>query len=152
MKSVILAGIVSILLASRVAFARPVQVYTYERLLKEADLVVFATATKTEGTTDTLPEDGYLTGQNTTFTIHHALQGKADGTDIKVLHFTFTDDDLKETIGNGPRLVVFKIEKGPKNGWRSEYLLFLKRRKDGRYEPVSGPIDPVDSVREVSRP
>ena len=31
-----------------------------------------------------------------------------------------------------------------------EYLLFLKRLKDGRYEPVSGRIDPAPSVREVS--
>jgi hypothetical protein len=30
-----------------------------------------------------------------------------------------------------------------------EYLLFLKRGKDGRYEPVSGRIDPILSVREM---
>jgi hypothetical protein len=33
-----------------------------------------------------------------------------------------------------------------------EYLLFLKLRKDGRYEPVSGRVDPEFSVRELHAP
>jgi hypothetical protein len=35
---------------------------------------------------------------------------------------------------------------------KPEYLLFLKRGKDGRYEPVSGRIDPVLCVREMYWP
>ena len=30
-----------------------------------------------------------------------------------------------------------------------EYMLFLKKRSDGRYEPVSGQYDPDDSVKLV---
>ncbi|HQR42137.1 MAG TPA: hypothetical protein PLX97_05620, partial [Gemmatales bacterium] len=30
------------------------------------------------------------------------------------------------------------------------YMLFLKKRADGKYEPVSGQIDPVDSVKMMS--
>jgi hypothetical protein len=30
--------------------------------------------------------------------------------------------------------------------------LFLKARKDGRYEPVSGQYDPALSVRELNSP
>jgi len=33
-----------------------------------------------------------------------------------------------------------------------EYLLFLKRRTDGRYEPISGQMDAALSVREVAEP
>ena len=33
-----------------------------------------------------------------------------------------------------------------------DYLLFLKKRDDGRYEPVTGQMDAAESVREVSRP
>ena len=33
-----------------------------------------------------------------------------------------------------------------------QYMLFMKRMKDGRYEPASGHIDPVMSIRRVSAP
>ena len=33
-----------------------------------------------------------------------------------------------------------------------QYLLFLKRSADGHFEPVSGQIDAVLSVREIYRP
>jgi hypothetical protein len=36
--------------------------------------------------------------------------------------------------------------------YKFEYLLFLKKRGDGRYEPVSGRIDPLLSVRELFNP
>lgn len=35
---------------------------------------------------------------------------------------------------------------------RPEYLLFLKRRQDGKYEPLSGRVDPALSIREVFHP
>jgi hypothetical protein len=42
---------------------------------------------------------------------------------------------------------AFKAELG-----RPEYMLFLRLRKDGRFEPVSGEVDPVLSVRELHPP
>jgi hypothetical protein len=39
---------------------------------------------------------------------------------------------------------TFKAGLGP-----PEYMLFLRLRKDGRYEPVSGEIDPALSIREL---
>ena len=58
---------------------------------------------------------------------------------------------------NGPLLVSFRrtsLELRTKEGGKLElgvpsYLLFLKARKDGRYEPVSGRVDPELSVREL---
>lgn len=152
MKSALVIATIITGLASDLAIARPIQIYNYERLLKEADLVVFATPTKTEDTGESLADnEGYLTGQNTTFKINYVLQGKTDSTEMKVFNCRFVDDEAKE-VGNGARLVVFRIA-ALQNGWRdSEYLLFLKRRNDGRYEPVSGQIDPVDSVKEISTP
>ena len=35
---------------------------------------------------------------------------------------------------------------------KPEYLLFLKKGKGGRYEPVSGRTDPALSVRELFHP
>jgi hypothetical protein len=37
-------------------------------------------------------------------------------------------------------------------GQRPQYLLFLKKRPDGRYEAVSGQIDPSLSAREMYSP
>jgi hypothetical protein len=85
-----------------------------------------------------------------------------------VLHFKF--GELKRglrprtsdvIIENGPLLVAFrtgavivKAEGEERNTVlpTPEYLLFPKRMQDGRYEPVSGRIDPALSVKEVSAP
>jgi hypothetical protein len=78
---------------------------------------------------------------------------------LTVLHYRLPDG--VEVI-NGPLLVKFRKDavtlKGTINGkafkaglGRPEYMLFLRLRKDGRYEPVSGEIDPILSVRELNR-
>jgi hypothetical protein len=62
-------------------------------------------------------------------------------------------------IENGPLLVTFRtkgihleLAGAPISLGAPEYLLFLKLRKDGRYEPVSGRVDPEFSVRELYTP
>jgi len=150
------------------AEARLTRKWNYDDLLKEADLVVLAEAVRTERADDTPPNHSWpleLVAQNTTFKVHLILKGKAEGEQIKVLHFKFGElkkglDPKSSMIVDGPNLVAFRtgpVTAGPGNSKRiitpaPEYLLFLKKMKDGRYEPVSGHIDPVDSIREVSRP
>ena len=77
-------------------------------------------------------------GVTTTFEVSHVLEGKT----LKVLHFRLKGD---VRVKNGPDLVDFRTKgfnirtKTMKAGvGPPEYLLFLKRRDDGRYEPVSG--------------
>ena len=131
--------------------------WPYDKLMKESDLVVIATAVKTEDAGDAPPKHSWpaeLVGQNTTFEVKHALKGKAPDKQIKVLHFKFgdlkkernLDEILDALIFNGPLLVAFPSKNAP------EHLLFLKALKDGRYEPVSGRIDPRLSVRRLSDP
>jgi hypothetical protein len=86
----------------------------------------------------------------------HALKGKAVGGEIKVLHFRLKPGKL---VQNGPMLVSFRTEPAEVvlndrkiAVGKGTYLLFLKARKDGRYEPVSGQYDPVTSVRELNSP
>jgi hypothetical protein len=43
-------------------------------------------------------------------------------------------------------------KRGAMGTGRPQYLLFLKKWKDGRYEAVSGQIDPSLSVREMHHP
>jgi hypothetical protein len=144
------------------ASARLVPRWTYDKLFKEADLVVIAVAVGTEQADDTPPEHSWpreLVAQNTTLKVRGTLKGKAEGEQIKVLHFKF--GEVKKgfegrSTYDGPRLVEFRTPLTVGTGKEkrvvpaSEYLLFLKKMKDGRYEPVSGHIDPSDSIHEVS--
>ena len=149
------------------ASARLIPKWTYDQLLQKADLVVIATAVRTEHADDKPPDHSWpreLVAQNTTFKVRGALKGKADaGAAIKVLHFKF--GDFKKGVDPGalelaplgtPRLVAFRTEPVTVRAGKEthvlppEYLLFLKHREDGRYEPVTGQIDPDRSVRQVS--
>jgi hypothetical protein len=143
------------------ASARLIENWSYERLFKEADLVVIAKAGDTADTKDRFSTKGWkmeFIGQDTQFVAESILKGKL-GADKKlsVLHYR-----LPKGVGiiNGPSLVKFRKDgvtlKGTINGTafkggigRPDYMLFLRLRPDGRYEPVSGEIDPVLSIREL---
>jgi len=79
--------------------------------------------------------------------------------EIEFVHFRYKDD--VDRIGNGPWLIRFRTEgpvtgrrllpfSKPVRGSKPKYLLFLKRRDDGKYEAVSGQEDPVDSVKRLA--
>lgn len=137
--------------------ARLLDYWPYDRLMKESDLVVIANAVKTDDSNDDSPRHSWpyeFLGQNTTFEVKHALKGKVGGKQIKDLHFKW--GKLKKGIDpnnfadliiiDSPLFVVFRTKKRP------DYLLYLRALKDGRYEPVSGKIDPQLAVRILSDP
>lgn len=141
------------------AHARLLPDWSYDRLLKEADVVVIAEATAVEDTgeaTQVNPWKVDFVGVSTKFAVKTVLKGKVDGDTLKVLHYRLKPDVLVE---NGPLLVAFRLKgvdvqtKTSKvNLGKPHYLLFLKKRKDGRFEPLSGPVDPALSVREMYEP
>lgn len=137
---------------------RLIENWPYDRLFREADVVVIAVAEKTAETQDRFDPKIWTTqfiGQSTTFVVASTLKGKAEKK-LEVLHYKVPPNALLE---NGPLLVTFRTEPirierpnlqarfGP-----PEYLLFLKRLPDGRLAPVSGAIDPELSVREIYSP
>jgi hypothetical protein len=139
------------------ASARLLENWPYERLLKEADLVIIARATAVEDTQDRTTENPWkaeFLGVCTTFQVKAILKGTRTGKQIKVLHFKLKDG--VQPI-NGPLLVSFRtkgfgleLKDGPKVQFGTpEYMLFLKARQDGRYEPLSGRVDPELSIREL---
>ena len=83
--------------------------------------------------------------------------------EVTVLHFQETDATLE--VANGPMLVNFPLppvqyEKRTLKDKQEisniqmpeatpQYLAFLKRRADGRYEPTTGQGDATDSFREL---
>jgi hypothetical protein len=153
------------LVAAGVADARRLPEWPHDRLLKEADLVVLAAAGKSEPAADKWDGDyAYeLDGINTRFTVKVALKGEIPKDGLTVLHYRMgrlkpgkTVDDQARAAKGGPNLVGFRAEALRVNIGRSEvsvpapeYLLYLKKRADGRYEPVSGQYDPNLSVREL---
>jgi hypothetical protein len=146
--------------------ARLVKKWDYDDLLKEADLVVLAVAVRTEQADDKPPNHSWpleFVAQNTTLKVRCALKGKAEGEHIKVFHFKFGEPkkglEDRALIIDGPNFVAFRTRPAPVKLGKDkqffpapEYLLFLKRMKDGRYELVSGQIDPDRSVRQVFLP
>jgi hypothetical protein len=151
-----LLTLITLAVSAKLSSARLLESWPYNKLLKASDLVVIAKATAIKDSTETKVIDSWkvkLIGVNTSFTVRAVLKGKHKGDDLTVLHYR-----LEEGVAlmNGPSLVSFRTggmsvrtRKG-RAGWKeSQYLLFLRKRSDGRFEPVSGPIDPELSVREV---
>jgi hypothetical protein len=155
---------VAVLMLSRQAPARIVGNWPYDRLFKEADLVVVAVAVKSEPVEAQPPAGNELwpydlVGRNTTLRVVHAIKGEPAGKQITILHFEFGKrrDGWEKGIENGPMLVDFRVarEEPVVTGVLSstpQYLLFLRKMGDGRYEPLSGQIDPALSVREFCNP
>jgi len=143
------------------ADARPVRAWTYQELLSGADVVVIATPLPAKATEDTSGfKRDYLAAIETTLTANAVLKGNVMVNEqLKFVHYRLKDD---AKVINGARLIHFRTkgsllgfvsEDGKQaRGARPKYLLFLKRRSDGRYEAVSGQMDPIDSVKLMSHP
>jgi hypothetical protein len=122
--------------------------WSFDSLAKEADLVVIAEAESGVDSGERFHELwGEFGGVTTTFRVEAVLKGKFDGTKFRLLHYRIVRAD---PIPGTPRRLAFKLASPGRDG--GHYLLFLKRRNDGRCEPVSGQIDPGDAVRELNSP
>ncbi|MGB8352798.1 MAG: hypothetical protein WCD79_02835 [Chthoniobacteraceae bacterium] len=142
--------------------ARGISIWSYAKLRNCADFVVIA---KTISNTDTkdvflAEKDGY-TGVNTEFEVLDVSKGDVDAKKITVLHF-------KNAPGSshmdGALTIHFRIktlaetaaEMHPEHLQNPEarqvYILFLKKRNDGRYEPVTGQLDSSLSAKEINEP
>jgi phosphatidylserine/phosphatidylglycerophosphate/cardiolipin synthase-like enzyme len=103
-----------------------------------------------------------LEGRLTTFDVETALKGQVADEQVQVIHFRAKEGKL---FAGGPLLASFRKtgrrlqiesvdgvkEKALVMEGTPRYLLFLKKRSDGKYEPVSGRIDSALSVRTLSQ-
>ena len=123
---------------SRPCDGRLSKLWRVDDLLKSADLVVIARAEKSEPTADKMgsaPWEAPMIGVDTTFEVKAVMKGTIEGT-LKMLHYAYPPEVV--SLRSGPNLASFDTgERAP------AYLLFLKKREDGRYEPVSGQMDPT---------
>jgi hypothetical protein len=104
----------------------------------------------------------------TTFHIRAVVKGQLPDKRLTLVHFRWkSNDELRKeqkpsgdwwdgmiSVENGPGLVEFASDGGFVEPTRAgvvkagpDCLLFLKLRKDGKYQPVSGQVDPEYSVR-----
>jgi hypothetical protein len=162
MRAALLASLLVLLLLVPSTPARQVEIWDYDRLFKEADVVVIASAQGTADSSDEPPVGRWkanLIGQRTTFTVLATLKGRVGDGPLAVRHFR-----VREGVAtmDGPLLVQFRTE-GPviEGGGRvkykaqlstPQYLLFLRRVTPGVYEPVSGQVDSALSVKEIYAP
>lgn len=141
-------------IAAATVCARPIPAFDYDRLFSMADLVVIASALKTqEADEEENPLGGGYVGTNTTFKVRYVLQGKTAARKIDVLHFK----SRVKGVMNAPRLTEFVNDKDEAPVLTSplqapQYLLFLSRMPDGRYAPVTGQTDSSISFRKISIP
>lgn len=146
--------------------ARLIALWPYERLFREAEVIVIASALFSEEAADVSPHTPPLgerfAGVNTTLEVQQVLKGAMKNKTFQLLHFKLVDvvKRAEPTAGvvevlDGPLLVTFRGARKASGLWPEaspHYLLFLKKRLDGRFEPVSGQYDPQLSVRELSAP
>jgi hypothetical protein len=104
-----------------------------------------------------------LDGQLTTFKVNTVLKGTLKAKNIQLVHYRVGDGDPGRYQG-GARVAEFRKEeyrlgrssnsdqpgKPMATGRPQQYLLFLKVRKDGKFEPVSGQVDSAFSAIDVT--
>jgi len=171
MRSLIVTFLPFLLIFS-LSFARKVEDWSYERLFKEADLVMIGSVEGWGSTKALWPEKIFdkarFEAKKTAFHPRSLLKGEPAFPCTWVLHFSYKKGAAP--YEDGPNLVSFlkkpvmievkskeegkaqklkPIRAGKNQVNPPEYLLFLKMGKDGMYEPVSGQLDAALSVRAI---
>jgi hypothetical protein len=131
----------------------------YKEMSEQADLIVIATPTGNAELPGlaTLPNiisvDNSGRGRDiaakrveTTFYAVTLLKGKLAGGagSLKLLHLKLANPADADG-DSAPHLIDFNPTE------RAQYLMFLKLRTDGSYEPFSGQTDPVYSIEKLSQ-
>jgi hypothetical protein len=164
------AVIFIIFITTQIGEARIVKIWDYEKLTKAADIVVIVEPISNTNVDDIYAEHlyGFKTSDfiaiNTAFKVLQVFKGTYDKNEsLTLLHYNYSS-----SVGmafNGARFVHFLIgsqeiekklirgEKEVVNITRYSYgpvwMAFLKKREDGRYEPVSVQYDSAESFKEI---
>lgn len=146
-------GLLGLFLMVPVLWARYLPSYYFlEEQAKVADLIAILEPISTTKTKDANPHPkaGAFVGQNTVFRVVAVLKGRAPSSEqLTVLHFRHAKKGeapagAPRIFVNGPGFAEFPVtnKMGP-----TQYLGFLKKRPDGRYEAMVGQFDSAYSFR-----
>jgi hypothetical protein len=126
------------------AHSREIPSWSADELFARADLVVVGKSASTSDAGQELADNelarDYLKPVLTRLDIVHVLKGKTSGGQLGILHQRF---DTTRKILNGPKLMEFHKDE--------TYLLFLRKRGDALYEPVTGQFDTALSFKRVTQ-
>src|SRR5262249_36292381 len=124
---------------AEMSHARPIENWSYEKLLRSADLVVVArtlTVVDAGNQIDEKPPDRDFVGVLTSFDVSATLKGRVTDKKIVLFHYRLKDGVVEH---NGPLLASFHAQKMRIDTGVTvrlldppEYMLFLKKRADGR--------------------
>jgi hypothetical protein len=153
-------------------FARaiPMWFFSYEKLVLESDTVAIVELVESKSAPDVFSGYGRgtndYTATNALLKVHAVLKGSATNK-LTLLHFSYSTNVTASEIGinNGADFIRFptnslqnrkpslnngnsvaditNIPQGP------TWLAFLKRRDDGRFDPVTGHYDAAYSFRKL---
>ena len=133
-----LIGIVMFVLIDPLMARFTTEAQTYQEMFDKADLVVIARALETKDTSERskLLHDVDVIGVETEFVTRVTLKGPKEIRKFVLHHYREEPDDA--STANGPALI--RIPPGPRH---PDFLMFLKKEKNGRYAPVTGQTDPM---------
>lgn len=141
---------------SRVQRAEP---WSFEKLRERADVVAIVqkeSSEKSRTVIDGLPETDKLVPVETSMRVLLYLKGDRKETTLRVAHY-----ESRGQVDGGIRAfefeqremkVIFERQRSGLVLYEPEYMIFLKARKDGRYECISQANDPRESIRLVVPP
>jgi hypothetical protein len=153
---------VTLILSFGTAHGRFIESWPYARLFKTADLVIIAKALsvcdapEVDKATPLPREWDHLVAVVTTLKVEYVVKGDYKDDRLKLVHFRLKKGSL---IINGPLLAKFSTKpqrfEGPR--WSAsfgqpDYMVFLKKTKDGHFECVSGQYDSELSVKQILSP
>jgi hypothetical protein len=128
--------IIGWLMTPGLSHSRQVFPLKYDELFKRAELVVIANALSTVDAGEDVKGKGnnkYRIAVLSTLKLIHVIKGEHKAKQLVVFHYRFTEKG--EQVANSCKYIKFDISK--KEDWSGSpftaYLLFLKKRKDGRY-------------------
>lgn len=140
--------LIAVICMGRDIGARPVELWSAEKLWKEADLVVIGVAQETKDSAvyrggARKPESWVQV--ETTFAVERVLQGKHEGKTVPVLHHRYFGKESEIEIIDGPSFVEFDAMK------KHRYVIFLKYAPGEKnvYEPLTGQTDPDQSFQQL---
>lgn len=156
--------------------ARRIPKWPYEKLLAGADVAAIVEPLENKPSTDVFPDDAHdhpasdFVGMDTRFRVHAVFKPKGDAPkELTVLHFAYSARvrlfrnakfvnfiigplNYEKRVVKSGKTQLSDVELGPVMtffGLKPVWLAFLKRREDGRFEPVSGQYDSALSFREL---
>ena len=135
-------GVAATLFIAVNAAARLSRHWTYQEMFDASDLVIIAIAQSSKDTGDrtTLPD--YTPRVDvvpvlTKFESFLILKGPKEIKKFDLFHYRYASGDDEFAMSNTPFLIRIEDEKQP------TFLLFLSKRDDETYEPVTGQTDPA---------